>query len=70
MLHSTGDQLASERGMAVLMGPFCQAGGSAFVTMTLGMPLEVVMRRMQVGLHNISALFKLRHGNTNVITSK
>lgn len=56
--------------MAVLMGPFCQAGGSAFVTMTLGMPLEVVMRRMQVGLHNISALFKLRHGNTNVITSK
>ena len=26
----------------------CNAGGSAFVTMTLGMPLEVVMRRMQV----------------------
>lgn len=24
------------------------AGGAAFVTMTFGMPLEVVMRRMQV----------------------
>jgi hypothetical protein len=42
------------------MGPLGQAGGSAFVTMTLGMPLEVVMRRMQVGLHKSSDLFESR----------